>query len=177
MKLKPDIAAFARGKTRLFLVLQAAALLGGNIVGWTTISKEVDRFCGAQGGGFWQLTAFTGTAIKNPLLTPCFWGSVVFLISLAWTISLLMEKDTARLARQLNMLWWLLAAGVLFALANNILPIYRHYTRPAGGLISCSGNLVTNPYLTSCFLGFSAFLLAFIFASLAKTSSQNPEKS
>src|SRR5665647_240164 len=111
---------------------------------------------------------FGGTVTKNPLLTPCFWGSVAFLFTLAWTLALLLESNSAKLRSQLNKLWWLLLGGTLFAAGNNILPIYRFYTKPAGSLIGCSSGVVTNPYVTSCFLGFSAFLAAFIFATFAK---------
>jgi hypothetical protein len=155
----------------VFLSLQAVALAAGNYVGWSTIFREVNTFCNARGGSLWSLKDFTGTATTNPLISPCFWGSIVFLLALAWTINLLMEKSAKKVKSQLRKMWWLLLGGTLFALVNNIPIIYKFYTHPIGSVASCSAGVVTNPYLTSCFLGFSAFLLAFVFATLAKRAA------
>jgi len=153
---------------KIFLTLQAVALAVGNYVGWSTIVKEVDIYCDQNGGGFWNLTDFSGGLTGNPLVSACFWGSVVFLIALAWTLSLLFEKSTKKLQVNIKRLWWLLLGGTLFALANNIPVIYKFYTRPVGSVSSCSAEAVTNPFLTSCFMGFGAFLAAFIFVIFAK---------
>lgn len=152
----------------IFLSLQAVTLAAGNYVGWTTIFSEVNTYCDQRGGSLWALTDFGGNLTTNPLLSACFWGSIVFVIAFAWTVSLLLEKDTQKVTSQLKKLWWLLLAGTIFALANNIPVLYNFYTKPVGSFGSCSANVVTNPYLTSCFLGFSAFLLAFVFATFAK---------
>lgn len=153
---------------KVFLMLQAVALAAGNYVGWSTIIKEVDVYCTQNGGGFWSLTDFNGGLTRNPLVSACFWGSIVFLIAFAWTVSLLLEKNAKQLRLNVNRLWWLLLGGTLFALANNVPVIYKFYTRPTGSFRSCSADVVTNPFVTSCFLGFSAFLAAFIFIIFAK---------
>ncbi len=153
---------------KLFLILQTAALLAGNYVGWVTIIKETNVYCGQHGGNLWSLTNFSGDITGNPLISPCFWGSVVFLIALVWTLYILTEKNKKRAISQLRNIWWLLLGGTIFALVNNIPIIYKFYNQPIGSVASCSAGIVTNPYLTSCFLGFSAFLLAFVFATLAK---------
>jgi hypothetical protein len=157
----------ARG-VKVFLILQAVALAAGNYVGWSTIIREVDIYCSQTGRGLWGLTDFSGGLTSNPLISPCFWGSIVFLIALAWTLSLLLEKKTKQLQINIHRLWWLLLGGTIFALANNVPVIYKFYTRPTGSFKSCSADAVTNPFFTSCFLGFSAFLAAFVFVIFAK---------
>jgi hypothetical protein len=153
---------------KTFLAMQAVALAAGNYVGWTTILKEVNTYCGERGRGLWSLTDFTGGLTRNPLASACFWGSIVFLVAFAWTVSLLIEKSPEKLQLNVRRLWWLLLGGTLFALANNVPVVYKFYTRPVGTFSSCSAGAVTNPYLTSCFLGFCAFLAAFIIAIFAK---------
>lgn len=153
---------------RLFLAIQAVILAAGNYVGWSSIFHEVDVYCAKSGNGLGSLVNFSGGISGNPLLSACFWGSIVFVIAFAWTGSLLFEKHVARVRQQIGRLWWLLLAGTLFALLNNIPIIYKFYTRPAGSFSSCSAGVVASPYLTSCFLGFSAFLAAFLVATLVR---------
>lgn len=153
---------------RAVLGLQALILIAGNYVGWSTIFREVNDYCDQLGRGYWALLDFGGTVVANPLLSPCFWGSIVFVIALGWTIRLLLQKDAGRRYRSLSHLWWLLLGGTAFALLNNIPVMYQFYTKPAGSVVSCSAGVVTNPFLTSCFLGFAAFLLALAAATLAR---------
>lgn len=154
----------------MFLSLQALALAAGNYVGWITIFKEIGVYCGTQDGGLWALISFSGDNATNPLLSACFWGSLVFLIALIWTARLFFEKNVQKFKLQMRRLWWLLLAGSLFALANNIPLFYKFYTQSSGNVGACSADTVTNPYLTSCFLGFAAFLLATVFASAVRRS-------
>lgn len=152
---------------KAFVFLQMLALLAGNYVGWSTIFKEVDTYCDMKGGGLNTLFDFSGTVTSNPLLSACFWGSMVFVIALGWTIGILLEKDTEKARKNLLRLWWLLLAGTIFAAANNVPIFYNFYTKP-DAITACSGGIITNPFATSCFLGFSAFFTAFVFATLAK---------
>lgn len=150
------------------LTLQALVLVVGNYVGWSTIFREVNDYCDQLGRGYGALLDFSGGVVTNPLLTPCFWGSIVFVVALAWTVRILLLRDTTRQHGSLARLWWLLLGGTLFALLNNLPVVYQFYTKPAGGIVSCSAGVVTNPFITSCFLGFAAFLLAFLTATVAK---------
>lgn len=160
---------------KVWLALQAVALVAGNFVGWTTILREVDVFCAAQGNGLWSLTSFSGTAVRNPLLSACFWGSIVFALTFAWTVWLLLSKDVAYVKKQSRRLWWVLLGGTLFALANNVPIFWQFYHHPTGGVkTACSPNGVRNPYVTSCFLGLSAFASAFVFSTLGKYLAARP---
>ena len=165
---KEETVAKQKRGVKAFLVLIAISLAAGNYVGWSTIFKEVKTYCSQHSGSFWSLTDFSGGITGNPLVSACFWGSIVFLIAFAWTISLLFEKSSVKLGLNIKRVWWLLLGGTIFALANNIPVIYKFYTQPTGSFSSCSASAVNNPYLTSCFLGFSAFLVSFIFAIFAR---------
>lgn len=147
--------------------MQALALLAGNAVGWTAIASEVDVFCAQQGSGYVSLLTFTGTVTTNPLMTPCFWGSIVFVITFAWTLSLLLEKNKSKIHASQKKLVYLLGGGTVFALLNNVPVFYNFFTKPKSTGLSCSANAINNPFLTSCFLGLCAFAIAFIFGLLA----------
>ena len=146
---------------RFWLSLQIIALLWGNFVGWITIFRDVQIFCTNEAKGLEALISFSGNVTTNPLLTPCFWGTISFTISLLWSIRLLLMKNEERRSSEYKKLLILLAASTLFALVNNVPLFYRFYTTPKGTSTSCSpGKLLTNPFLTSCFFGLSAFTLS-----------------
>lgn len=150
-----------------WLYAQLAALMAGNYVGWSTIFKEIRSYCESEGGRFGALLSFSGTAEKNPLLTPCFWGSIAFLIAFAWTISIIMEKEQNKKQSSHKKIVILLAGGTLFALVNNLPIFYKYLTQPKGQILSCSADKITNPWVTSCFLGFTAFALSLLASVLA----------
>ncbi len=151
----------AVSKPRFWLGLQALALAWGNFVGWSTIYRDVQIYCLNEAKGVDALLSFSGTVTTNPLLTPCFWGTLSFTICLLWTIRLLVLKDETKRSAEFSKLFILLIASTVFALVNNVPLFYRFYTTPRGTATSCSpGKLMTNPFLTSCFFGLSAFTLA-----------------
>lgn len=155
---------------RPWLWLQAVALLWGNYVGWSTIYREVQHYCAVESRGLEALFTFGGTATTNPLLSPCFWGTLAFGVSLVWTIRLLYLNDPVRFKLEFKRLLYLLLGSTVFAFLNNIPVFYNYLTKPDIAANTCSpDNLLTNPFLTSCFLGFSAFALASILALIAKS--------
>ncbi|MBP9738330.1 hypothetical protein KBD20_01440 [Candidatus Saccharibacteria bacterium] len=154
------LKTYAR-EPRLWLVVQAVALSWGNFVGWSTIYRDVQVYCLNEAKGLDALLSFSGSVTTNPLLSPCFWGTLSFTACLLWTLRLLLMKDTQKRAREHKHLLTLLMASTAFAAVNNVPLFYRFYTTPRGTAASCSvGKLMTNPFATSCFYGFSAFLLA-----------------
>ncbi len=153
-------------KPTTWLAIQILALIGGNYVGWSTIFGEVQSFCDQEGKGLSSLLIIEGTYSSNPLLSPCFWGSIAFLFALIWSLSIAFSKNPKKTKSSARHLSWLLIGGTVFAFANNLPIFYRFFTSPIGEAVSCSGNLDRNPLLTRCFLGFSAFLIATISALL-----------
>ena len=146
-------------KPRFWLTMQLLFLLWGNYVGWSTIISDVNFYCLNEAKGLEALFSFSGTVTTNPLLSPCFWGTLVFSFSLVWTVRLLSMKDDARRRREHGWLLTILLAGSAFALVNNVPLFYKFYTTPKGTATSCSpGKLLTNPFATSCFFGLSAFV-------------------
>ena len=160
---------------RTWLGVTIAALVGGNIVGWGTTFIEVKNYCDEL--GFGALTDFSGDLVENPLLTPCFWGSIVFAISLAWAIKLWREKDIAKFKAQFRWLLLLLIAGTLFAAVNNY-PIFDQFYTDPDSAVSCSNGKVSSPFLTSCFFGFAAYFTAMLAGFAAdKTTPKDPKES
>lgn len=160
-------------KPRFWLSVQLLALLWGNYVGWSTIISDINYYCLNEAKGLEALLSFSGTVTTNPLLSPCFWGTLVFGAATIWTVRLLILKDDTKRAREYRQLLLLLVAGTLFAAINNVPLFYRFYTTPKGTAASCSvGKLLTNPFMTSCFYGFSAFAGATIAALIGSRRSK-----
>ncbi len=144
-------------KISLLLPLVLAA---GTLFAWYTVYNDFRRFYDSEG----TLFKIQDCAIPNPVTTPCFYGAFAFLIALIWSI-VIMKLSVANFRASLSKLLWLLIASVIFAWGNFVYSLVRFYqTQTSGQAIGCSGQLVTNPWTTPCFIGACNFLLALVIA-------------
>ncbi|HEU4913778.1 MAG TPA: hypothetical protein VFT16_00015 [Candidatus Saccharimonadales bacterium] len=168
---------FRANRTRLFMAGTALALLAGTVIGWTTVFGEVERYCDDQGTGLGGLIRLSGEGnVTNPLLAPCFWGSVAFVIALAWALYVLFDNQPQKRRKSIRGLWWLLLGGTVFAFVNNLPVFLDFYTKPKGTVTGCSPDAITSPFLTGCFGGFASFAAALVFVSLALWSIRRLKK-
>jgi hypothetical protein len=58
-------------------------LIAGNIFAWSNMTLELVRFYSSKTG---ESVGCSGLLITNPFLTPCFFGSLIFLLSLVSAI-------------------------------------------------------------------------------------------
>lgn len=157
----------SKNHTSNWLYFQLVALIAGTTIGWWSVAAEVKSFCAAEGGGLTKLTSFSGTVETNPLLTPCFYGSIVFLVSLIWTLAIINNKTKDWRLRQQSRLVKLLWFGAIFALVNNIVTFWKFYgDTDSGPPLGCDPDKITNPYWTACFMGLVAFTAASIAGSM-----------
>lgn len=146
-------------KISLLLPLVLAA---GTIFAWFTVYSDFSRFYDSEG----TLFKIQGCAIPNPVTTPCFYGAFAFLIALMWSI-IIWRKPIANFRAHLGKLLWLLVASVIFAWSNFVYSLVRFYqTQASGHAIGCSGQLVTNPWTTPCFIGACIFLISLLVAGI-----------
>jgi len=140
------------------LQLQVIVLLVGTLFAWYTVITEFLKFYDVEGTIF----RVTDCVFPNPVTTPCFWGAWAFLIALIWAYKILkMSGDEQKINQK--RLTWLLIAGTIFAWSNNSYQIVKFYTQVGGEPgIGCSGQLITNPFLTSCNIGATIFLIALV---------------
>lgn len=140
-------------------ILLPLALISGTLFAWYTVFADFSRFYNNEG----TLFKIQDCAVPNPVTTPCFYGAFAFLIAFVWSIMIM--KNTTNRIKELKKLAWLLLASVLFAWGNFVYSLILFYqTRGSGHAIGCSGQVVTNPWLTPCFIGAVIFLLAFVIA-------------
>lgn len=137
---------------------QIGILLAGAIFAWYTVYIDFARH--AEFGYSWL--QFKDCVVPNPLATPCFYGAIAFVIALTEAIYIFRFKID-----ELKRLWhlrltWLLGAGTIFALSNFGYTLYKFYILDSH--IGCSGEMVANPWTTSCAIGSSFFLISFILA-------------
>ncbi|MBI3963943.1 MAG: hypothetical protein HY341_03000 [Candidatus Kerfeldbacteria bacterium] len=152
---------------RALPVLLMVVLLGGTAFAWTTVVRDFQRFAEIEGTVF----KVRDCAVPNPVTTPCFYGAFAFAIALVWSaVAYQADADRARL--HYRRLSWLLIAGTLFAWSVNGWELWKFVTRDASGpIVGCSGQLVSNPYTTPCFIGASIFLLSLIVGLLARRAA------
>jgi hypothetical protein len=147
--------------TKRLVWLQTLVLAGGSVFAWTTVLRDVSRFT-AAGGHLWR---FRGCSVPNPLVTPCFYGAVLFVVALVWAISQLQAVVPERRAQR--QLVGMLGAGTLFAWGNFGHELWRYWRSANGEFTSCSGTLAVHPIHTPCFTGAVLYLTALILAVLA----------
>jgi len=141
------------------LYLQTLVLLGGSIFAWFTVFGDFERFLGAG----YPITQFSGCSVPNPLATPCFYGAIVFLITLGWSVSILLASNGyQKKIKNQKGLNYLLIAGTLFAWGNFGYQLYLFYKPGAGEYIGCSGVAASHPIHTPCFYGAVFYLTALI---------------
>ena len=119
----------------------------------------------AASGG--HVLEISGCAVANPVITPCFYGSLAFLATFAWAFTILRSAPEAVLKRQRG-LQLLLGAGTIFAWGNFSYEVYRFLQpQPAASAFSCpAGELPVNPLMTPCFYGALIFLTALVVSVL-----------
>jgi hypothetical protein len=106
------------------------------------------------------------------MITPCFFGAIGFLVALIWSIYIYRQiADKQKIQQQ--RLTYLLIGGSIFAWTVNALEIFKFYNRPEWTpTVGCSGQLVTNPFFTPCFIGACLFLTAMIFSLIVINKSK-----
>ena len=119
-------------------------LVGGTAFSWTTVYFDFIRFHKIYGTIF----RISGCTTPNPIMTPCFYGAIVFAICLYLSIS-----------KKYGYLLYLLIAGTLFAWGNFFFEFYKFYFS-IGPKVSCSGIITDNVFNTPCFHGALIYLLA-----------------
>ena len=128
-------------------------LAGGTIFAWYTVFNDFSRFQRIYGTIF----RIENCSIPNPVLTPCFYGAIAFVIALVLSVRKL-EKP----------LYVLLIGGTIFAWSNFGYEVYKFYAT-IGIKTSCSGVITENVFSTPCFYGALIYLLALITIKYIKT--------
>lgn len=146
----------ANTKTILGRVL-TVVLACGTIFAFYTIYKDFSIFYGFEG----TLFKVTDCVVPNPVTTPCFYGAFGFLIAFIWSIKL-MKFEPAKQFKHRKWMVWFLIAGNIFAWSNYLYSIRGFFKEHDGPIIGCSGQIVTNPFGTACFIGASIFLVSLI---------------
>lgn len=160
-----------------FIIGQTIFLFIGSIIGWKEVISEINYYCNANGFGLGGLTSFSGTITTNPALTPCFWGSIAFVVATIWSIAILMQKSKNKQVEQMKKIFWLLLGSSIFALANTAYTFYKYYSGNEGSPnFGCPAERIVNPFTTACFMGATAFTLALITNILYKRSIKKKDE-
>ncbi len=145
------------------LLLQILILVAGTIFAWYTVYHDFARFYAIEGTYF----KVSDCIVPNPVTTPCFYGAFAFLAALIWSIYIIRMISDRQIVQQKRLVW-LLFASVLFAWSNFGYVYYKFLANQGRPTIGCSGQLMTNPFTTPCFIGSVIFLVALIVSLLIK---------
>ncbi len=137
--------------------LQIGVLAGGSLFAWYTVFNDFGRYFAASG----KIFDFSGSCrFPNPLMTPCFYGAIAFLICLGWAINNF-YADSFGYKNQKNLNYLIIACN-LFAWGNFSNSLYKFYRPRTGIFYNCSGLPATNPFSAPCFYGASVYLFSLI---------------
>jgi len=158
---QPPVAYLKGVVDRVLPRLQVALLGAGTAFSWVTLVADYRRFF-AAGGRVFELS---GCVVQNPLLTPCFYGALAFLIAFAWSVAILRSSPQVARARERGLVW-LLAAGTVFAWGNFAYEVLRFFSaQKTSSSFSCPpGEGLVHPLLAPCFYGALIFLAALVTA-------------
>lgn len=163
----PSGAWFERNSVFAISIALSLTLLGGSLFAWTTLYGQFQQFFGLYG----TLFRFADCIMPNPLITPCFYGAVAFLVALGWSVYLIARPD----ARSSIWLSRLLLFGVFFALAVLGYEAAEYYKWIDFGGVSVSCAPGVHPLATPCFTGFlffaAGYALSFAIVILQKGAS------
>ncbi|MEK7584694.1 MAG: hypothetical protein AAB490_05605 [Patescibacteria group bacterium] len=137
-------------------MLQTGVLFIGTLFAWWTVVQDYLRFYNYEG----TLFKIEDCIFPNPVTTPCFWGAWAFLIALVWAARIQRNALVPKTSQR-NLVYFLVA-GTLFAWFNNVRGLMSFYGASGAPVVGCSGQLVTNPYTTACFIGASLFLASLV---------------
>lgn len=141
-------------------IIQVLVLLGGVLFSWYTVYADFTRFYNTEG----TLFKIKDCVYPNPIITPCFYGAIVFLVAFVWAIYVLRDKLFSSRAVKQQRLWLILLAGTAFGWVNFGFSLFKYYTSAVDVKVTCSGIPTDNPFLTPCFYGSMIYLIVFLIA-------------
>lgn len=149
-------------------ILLQTVLLVGVIFSWFTVYQDFSRFYASEGTFF----KVKDCVVPNPVTTPCFYGAFAFLAAFIWSFRIPKMSEEKK-PLQYQYLSYLIIASTLFAWSNFIFILAKFLMRPKGSIaIGCSGQVMTNPFNTPCFIGSAIFLVALVVVFLVRFKRQ-----
>ena len=145
------------------LALQNFLLTVGVLFAGYNVFLVIEKYISID--GLWTVFKMPN-GLVNPLLTPCFWGFVVFLITFVWSIILRINYNKASQYK----LIWLIALGAVFAWGNYGYELGRLYHNQVCNL-GCAPGYFGIPQFTSCVVGAIIFTFALITAVKLRKSN------
>lgn len=126
-------------------------LLSGTLFAWFTVGNDYMRYLSNER--------------INPVKTPCFYGAIGFLLSYLFSVYILFSRKEKQKILEKYLVIFLIA-GTLFGWGNFVIELCKFYIFK-GPKTSCSGYVVSTPFVTPCFYGSMLYLISLISSILA----------
>jgi hypothetical protein len=140
-------------KTKNLLLLQSLILVGGTVFAWSKLLGQFDNFKFVYGTIF----RFQDCVIQNPFLTPCFWGSLAFIIATVVSFFIWIKPVYTRERYLRNFLLFC----VFFAGSVVVYEFVEYYKLFGANTVSVSCTPGVFPLFSPCFTGLLFFLCAY----------------
>ncbi len=137
---------------KIIIIYQVAILLAGMVFVWEKFLSQLVHFETVYGTIF----RIQGNTIPNPFLTPCFLGSLGYLVAVFLAVRL-MQSPAVQRARYLRNF---LLAAVLFGVSVISIEAAQYYHVIGGVSVSCTPG--ASPWATPCFAGTIIFIVSYI---------------
>jgi hypothetical protein len=135
-------------------------LVIGATIAWFTSIVALTRFYASEG----TLLRFDNFGVKNPMITPCFWGALAYLVCLGWGGYLYSRVAQGGSAAGYRPLGIFLIACVLFGFGNVGYEWWQITHSTSGSIIGCLAQPMTSVFQSPCMYGSIMFLVSMIAA-------------
>lgn len=153
-------------KREKLVVGRLVVLLLGVFVSWTTTIQAFINFYNLEGTIF----KIKDCVIPNPIVTPCFWGSLAFAGGLVWAYK---KYKSEKVTSEKYFFYFMIAANI-FAWSNFAIEL-KGITPEPGALVAPCPTTATSPFLSACFFGSVLFTLSLIATYLLYKKKASPE--
>jgi hypothetical protein len=147
--------------------LRFVTLLFGILVSWTATIKAFINFYNIEGTIF----KIKDCLIPNPVVTPCFWGSLAFFLAAIWAYKL---KNKESLRKE-NYFLYFMAGSFVFAWSNFVIELIGVTPKPGSIIAPCPAT-TSSPFTGACFFGSILFTFSLILTYWAIIVSRNSNR-
>jgi len=129
-------------------IVQLLVLCGGMIFAWFTVIRELINFYTTEGTIF----KIADSVYRNPVVTPCFYGAVGFIVIIVWAFFIWREFDESKQIIHRKWHTLLLLGGTLFAWSVVTWEWWQIKQAAGAPVVGCSG-LMDSIFDSTCLYG------------------------
>lgn len=143
---------------KTFKILQVVLLYAGTVFAWYNVYLSFVAFYINEG----SILKFQNCSVANPLLTPCFWGALGFLVAAIWVSWIFLQTQLGLVKLHQRRIIFFLIACTVFGFGNVIWEAFTLNQASGGQILACGGKTISSVFQSGCFYGSIIFLLSLL---------------